>query len=234
MNGQKILLMGQTGYGKTSLVLRLLYDWSSQDATNGYLSHWKFVFFLPCRDYAVHRNLLALSKEELDLGVSITVEIESQTLFLIDGLDELSNDWPTDVVELLDGKLYPNSTVLATSRPLPSVVGCPSFNKRVVIHGLEETQIQVFIRSYFGASTEGCDTMMAILQTNARLIKLASNPLMCVLLCLAFEGENGWLPDSPAELFALLMRFVMAHCLQQQVNHLNALQVFCDVNILRY
>ena len=60
-----------------------------------------------------------------------------------------------------------------------------------------------------------CDAMMELLHRNQRLEKLASNPLMCILLCLLFEENDGWLPDSAADLFAQLMRFVMARSLQQ-------------------
>ena len=205
--------MGESSYGKTTLILRLLYDWSTQES-GGYLGHWKLVFFLPCRDYAVHRNIFGLSKEELDSAMAMTAEMESQTLFLLDGLDE-TQEWPNEIVNLLEGKLYPSSAVLATSRPIPSVVGHPAFNKRIVIHGLELRHVETFIRSYFGASTEGCDAMIRLVHANARLMKLAANPLMCILLCLTFEDEKGRLPDSGADLFALLMRFVMSRSLKQ-------------------
>lgn len=215
--------MGETGYGKTTLLLRLLHDWSGQDPALGYLSHYKLVYFLSCRDFAGQRSLFSTIKEEAELAASLASDMESQTLFLLDGLDELSS-WPEDLGDLLDGRLYPASTVLATSRPIPSAVSHSAFHKRIVIHGLELAQVESFIRSYFAHPDDVEDdeadespALMQLLQSRPRIMKLASNPLMCFLLCLVFQEESGRLPDSVADLFSLLMRFVMTRSLEQKV-----------------
>lgn len=229
LGGQRILIIGETGYGKTTLLLRLLHDWSTQDSSLGYLAHFKVVFFASCRDLLVgnQRNNNNLffptgSKEESELSANLSNELESQTLYLLDGLDEVPfSSWPTEVSDLLEGRLHPNSTVLTTSRPVPSVVALSAFHKRIVIHGLEVPHIESFVRSYFARPMmiDDFDTfrpaMLDVLVARPRLMKLASNPLMCCLLCLVFREEGGRLPESIAELFGLLMRFVMGRSLRQ-------------------
>lgn len=238
--GQRLLVMGETGYGKTTLLLRLLNDWSTQDPALGYLARFKLVYFLSCRDLTGQRvNVFGAStKEESELSANLAIETENQTLFLLDGLDELTN-WPEEIKDLLDGRLYPSSTVLATSRPVPFVVAHPAFHKRIIIHGFELAHVESFIRSYFASphdlERDQPPAMIDLLQARPRLIKLASNPLMCFLLCLVFQEEGGRLPESAAELFALLMRFVMSRSLrhhqtsagtqqQHQIGHMTTQQ----------
>ena len=213
--------MGETGYGKTTLLLRLLNDWSTQDPALGYLARFKLVYFLSCRDLTVQRgNLFSSlpSKEEAEMATGLASETENQTLFLLDGLDELTS-WPEEMKDLLDGRLYPGSTVLATSRPVPSAIAHTGFHKRIILHGFETTHVESFIRSFFATphdlEQQQNPAMMDLLQSRPRLMKLASNPLMCFLLCLAFQEEGGRLPESAADLFGLLMRFVMSRSLRQ-------------------
>ena len=116
---------------------------------------------------------------------------------------------------MLEGRLYPAASVVATSRPVPAVIGHRSFHKRIVIHGLDLSHVESFARCYFATSAASCDALIQLMQTNPRLMKLASNPMMCILLCLVFEEQNSWLPDSASELFTHLMKFVMSRSLQQ-------------------
>lgn len=111
MGGQRVLIVGETGYGKTTLLLRLLHDWSCQDlAQLNYLAHYKLVHFLSCRDFnGQWRSLFGPVKEEAELGQSLATELESQTLFLLDGLDELSG-WPEELADLLEGTLMIRDT----------------------------------------------------------------------------------------------------------------------------
>lgn len=229
--GQRLLIMGETGYGKTTLLLRLLNDWSTQDPALGYLARFKLVYFVPCRDLTGQRvNLFGSpSKDETELAISLAPETENQTLFLLDGLDEL-NIWPDEIKDLLEGRLYPASTVLATSRPVPVAVAHPAFHKRIIIHGFELVHVESFIRSFFATphdlERDQPPAMMDLLQARPRLMKLASNPLMCFLLCLVFQEEGGRLPESAAELFGILMRFVMLRSLRQsqQQGHMTTQQ----------
>jgi len=57
---------------------------------------------------------------------------------------------------------------------------------------------------------------LRLLHGRPRLLKLAANPLMCVLLCLTLRHERGRLPEASADLFATLLRFVMGRSLRQR------------------
>jgi len=231
--GQRILIVGETGYGKTTLMLRLLADWSSQEA-NGYLGGWKLVHLVACRDYANQRSLSGCIKEEAELAACIAAtaaatDVDSHTLFLLDGLDEFAGPWPTEIVDLLEGRLHGSASVIATSRPVAAALGWRAFDKRIVLHGLQPAQVHSFVDNYLsGNSDVDCRQSMVELVvdgTNQRLVKLASCPLMCVLLCLLLEEHDGWLPDdSPSQLFALMMRFVMARSLQQPQKNMSSQQ----------
>ena len=53
-----------------------------------YMTRWKAVFFVACRDYGVHRNVYGVARDELQPTLPVD---ESQVLFLVDGLDELGH-----------------------------------------------------------------------------------------------------------------------------------------------
>lgn len=204
--------MGDTGHGKTTLLLRLAHDWSTQDPASGYLAHYRLVYLVSCRD-ASRSAIGTASKEEAELAGSVGAELESQTLYLIDGLDELGSPWPDDLKELVDGKTSPMSTVLATSRPVASGSGYGAFHKRIVLHGLEQNHVDAFVSSYFSDPDSG---MKRLLNARPRLAKLAACPLMCVLLCSTYREESCRLPDSIADLYALLFRKVVSGSLKQE------------------
>ena len=238
--GQRILVVAETGYGKTSLLLRLVHDWCTQDPSLGYLARFKLIYLVSCRDLVAgqHKNnninlFGTIGKEETELS-SVGCANDADILFLLDGLDEIEN-WPEELKDLLEGRLHPASTVLATSRPIPNVAAHPAFHKRIVVHGFELAHVESFIRSYFATPDDllqhpqSVPAMMDVLHNRPRLMKLASNPLMCILLCLVFQEEGGRLPESAAELFSLLMRTVMNRSLprqqgQQQQQHMTTQQ----------
>lgn len=185
------------------------------------MAHYRLVYLVSCRDGATARSALGpVGKEEAELAAAVGAEFESQTLFLIDGLDELSVPWPDDVKDLVGGKLCPASTVLATSRPVASASGYSAFQKRIVLHGLEQNHIDAFVSSYFSDSDSG---MKRLLDSRPRLAKLAACPLMCVLLCSTYREESCRLPESLADLYALLFRKVVSGSLKQE-GHLSTHQ----------
>lgn len=66
--------------------------------SNGYMGGWKLVHLVPCRHYSSGRNLCGWVKEEAELAASVGSDAESQTLFLLDGLDEFTAEWPPEIV----------------------------------------------------------------------------------------------------------------------------------------
>ena len=68
--------------------------------SNGYMGGWKLVHLVPCRHYSSGRNLCGWMKEEAELAASVAPDAESHTLFLLDGLDEFTGQWPSEIVRI--------------------------------------------------------------------------------------------------------------------------------------
>ncbi|CAH1233739.1 NLRP10 [Branchiostoma lanceolatum] len=76
---------------------------------------------------------------------------ESCVLFLLDGYDELrpeAREAGQAIPKLLSGKLYPNSTVVITSRPLAGVRQYTRPDRHVHIMGFSPEQIVKYVRKY--------------------------------------------------------------------------------------
>lgn len=70
-------------------------------------------------------------------------------LFLLVGYDELIEEESGDMNELIDGQMFPNATVVLTSRPGSSKPLPPSMHRRLLIAGLAPDQTHRFISRYF-------------------------------------------------------------------------------------
>lgn len=89
-------------------------------------------------------------KQTLELKFqSLTPFPSFQILFLLVGYDELVEEESGDLNDLLDGQMFPSSTVLTTSRP-----GCPrplppALHRRLLVAGLSHDQTHRFFTHYF-------------------------------------------------------------------------------------
>ncbi|XP_035703110.1 uncharacterized protein LOC110843073 isoform X3 [Folsomia candida] len=150
-------------------------------------------------------------------------QLGSSLLIILDGLDDVLNsenlnlknkesqdsEILKDIESLLNGQLFPQSMVLVTSKPSPTINMnslCVRSVRKFLVNGMEWGQIQFFVRRFFtGRKFSGCESRLCeILSERDDLLVLASNPFILALLCAVFE-EVGDIPYSNAELYATLL-----------------------------
>ncbi|XP_035665971.1 uncharacterized protein LOC118409210 [Branchiostoma floridae] len=202
---RKIRVEGAPGIGKSCSCQKLAHDWSC-----GKLDRFKVVFFLEMRHlagkvkYEIFEQLLPKdTKITPDQLWSYIQDNQDDVLFILDGLDELSQEARevTDVLDLIQGKILRNCHVLVTSRPYQCVKDLEKCHQFYKIVGYSGKNSEEFIHKYFCKSPESGLELVKQLQSNSISSEIVGNPLNNVLICVVWEDNNKKLPSSKAELY---------------------------------
>ncbi|XP_019620340.1 PREDICTED: uncharacterized protein LOC109466915 [Branchiostoma belcheri] len=209
---RRIRVEGDPGIGKSCSCQKLALDWVS-----GKLGIFKVVFFLEIRHMsgkvkdAIFEQLLSEDTNMTpDQLWSYIQENQDDVLFILDGLDELSQKARenTDVMSLIQGKVLRNCHVLVTSRSYhcdKELARCDEFYKILAYSSENSAE---FIKKYFSHSIESATKLIEQLTSNPNLSRLVENPLNSVLMCIVWEDNEGKLPSSQAELYQMIVCLV--------------------------
>ncbi|XP_035700336.1 NACHT, LRR and PYD domains-containing protein 9-like [Branchiostoma floridae] len=208
---RRIRVEGDPGIGKSCSCQKLAHDWSS-----GKLDDFKAVLFLEMRHMsgkvkdAIFEQLLPedtnMTQDQL---WSYIQENQDDVLFILDGLDELSQTARevTDVMALIQGKILRNCHVLVTSRPYHCVKDLEKCHEFYKIVGYSIKNSFEFIQKYFSKTPETATKLSDQLFRHQNLSRIAVNPLNNVLICIVWEDNvnEGRVPTSPAELYEMIV-----------------------------
>lgn len=124
---KKIIIEADPGFGKSTLTTQMLYDWCSSNET--YLSqNIDLLIFLRLRQLggfssiylAVKSLLLAKDSSLSDSDIKQVLQSDSVSVcFILDGYDEYSHHntkSDSDIVSIIEGKLFRPSLVILTTR----------------------------------------------------------------------------------------------------------------------
>ncbi|XP_066268566.1 NLR family CARD domain-containing protein 4-like isoform X1 [Branchiostoma lanceolatum] len=154
-----ILLEGEAGGGKTTFLSKEALDAVSQKTELG--RRHDIVLLIRLREV---REGETIEEMVWDQCVDETVDIEAQAirailkrnesrvLFLLDGYDELRPEARAAgqaIPKLLSGKMYPNSTIVITSRPSAGVQQYTRPDCHVHIMGFSPKHMVKYVRKYF-------------------------------------------------------------------------------------
>ncbi|MGP3772809.1 NACHT domain-containing protein [Streptomyces sp. SDT5-1] len=204
--GERVLLRGEAGSGKTTLIQWL--------ATRAAAEGDRVPFVLPLRTLAAgplpapDAFLTAVSCPlGAPAGWAERVLTASRALILVDGLDEIPTaernrvrDW---LLALVDA--YPGNRWLLTSRPTavrPAWLADHDF-REVQLPPMRPADVATFVHRWHTAADalpyEAA--LLDSLRTKRDLARLATNPLMCGLICALHRERRGYLPTGRKELY---------------------------------
>ncbi|XP_056399874.1 protein NLRC3-like [Hyla sarda] len=197
---KKVLMTGIAGIGKTYAMQRMMHEWAMGKAFNHISCAMNFAF----REI----NLLEEPISLVDLIKKKHAHLENiaetlcsspeRLMVLLDGLDEfkyeinhgtkvLSYKDPAPlkdlVSSLLNGSLLQGAFIVVTSRPRSSLP-LDTFDRKVVILGFEETQVEEFSFRFFREKTISNEVFRYIMK-NDTLSGLSFIPLYCFIICTA-------------------------------------------------
>ncbi|WP_018548021.1 NACHT domain-containing protein [Streptomyces sp. LaPpAH-108] len=223
----RVLLRGVAGSGKTTLVQWLTV--SAATGPTGRMAHLsgRVPFVLPLRTLTRHGDRLPAPARFLGAvgcpldgaqpdGWEHRVLTAGRGLVLIDGLDEVpepererARAWLRDLADT-----FPGNHWLVTSRP--SAVGDEWLAEdgftELVLSAMSPSDVASFIRRWHRAAETGVpeedqllaayrDQLLDAVRTKPDLGRLATNPLMCGLICALHRDRRGYLPHGRKELY---------------------------------
>ncbi len=246
-NYKRLLLRGDAGSGKTTLLHWLAVN-SSRRSLPSELAEWNTLvpFVLPLRRFA--ETILPTPNNFFpEVGIHLADEMpekwvtrllsSGRALVLIDGVDELPSDRRESVRSWLRQlvKTYPDSHYLVTSRPAAAEADWLAQDGFAVLDMLPMTQGDVsnFIKHWHDAARmnvsdpteiplldqQQADLIRSIRESR-QLRRLASNPLLCALLCTLNRDRNSQLPKDRMELYrAALDMLLLRRDRERRINY---------------
>ncbi|SDK41896.1 NACHT domain-containing protein [Streptomyces indicus] len=217
----RILLRGNAGSGKTTLVQWLAVTTARQDRLTGDLAHLigRVPFVLPLRtltrkgaDLPPPADFLRAVGSPLTgaepQGWADRVLAAGRGLLLVDGMDEVpeqerarARGWLTDLLAA-----YPDTLCLVTSRPSAvrqKWLDGEQFTE-LSLAPMTRENLKVFIDRWHeaaGADPALAATLLDAIRTKQDLSRLATNPLMCALICALHRERRGFLPRGRKALY---------------------------------
>ncbi|MER5951996.1 NACHT domain-containing protein [Streptomyces sp. NPDC001904] len=200
----RVLLRGEAGSGKTTLI-----QWLAVTAAG----HVPFV--LPLRTLVRATALPAPADFLASVGCPLTapdgwaerVLGAGRALVLVDGLDEIPaadrhrvRSWLTSLIGAYDGNRW-----LLASRPTAVRADwlADTGFREVLLPPMRGADVATFVRRWHTAADAGAyeGALLDALRTKRDLARLATNPLMCGLICALHRERRGYLPTGRKELY---------------------------------
>ncbi|MFF5777005.1 NACHT domain-containing protein [Streptomyces virginiae] len=216
----RVLLRGEAGSGKTTLIQWLAVS-AARDPGAGTVP-----FVLPLRTLTRHgerlpapRDFLAgspLAGEAPD-GWEGRVLRDGRALLLVDGIDEIpaterdrARDWLADLIAACPGNRW-----LVTSRPSavrPDWLAAVDFSE-VTLTPMTRANVRAFIERWHTAADhtppEYRDQLLDAVARKPDLARLATNPLLCGMICALHRERRGFLPTGRKELYAAALSMLL-------------------------
>ena len=221
-----VLIEGAPGIGKSTLAWELCRKWEEFACMRQY----SLVILLRLREEEVQKisnvGYLFFSHERETLAREVSDSQGRGILFILDGFDELPKQLQQKgfLLDLIKGRVLPESTVLVTSRPSATgelLTSCrPQIQKHVEVLGFTQQSVRAYASSIFSSEPENLERFIAYISAsnNPAINSLMYVPLNAAIVVEIFRDckSNKLLPHTLTELYTqlcltILNRYLKIH-----------------------
>ena len=211
---KKILLMGDGGIGKTTLLSEMARKWAEGSGE----VNFSFAFFFSCVHLSSLKHELSLRdllehslySGHLDENVfKYILKHPDSVLLVFDGVDELDAEAVYDrhikddiseqgklpvshwYLKIAGGYVFPGATVLSTARMFRTLIeemdDTIRADRKIELHGFKQEDLQEYVGSFFDFDPKLAEEVNALISQNGTLEALCYTPIYCFLTCLCLK-----------------------------------------------
>ncbi|XP_033114176.1 uncharacterized protein LOC117114597 [Anneissia japonica] len=236
----KVLITGQGGMGKTTLLKYIAHQWATNGVHNAFAG--KLLFLLTIRDIKANEHSLdiiikQINTKELILKNKLpSNSIETfltnhanEIVILLDGYDELEKD-NEDLINLFKGLQLQESTVVITSRPDNTTTLVACCNVHIEVKGFNSENIKKYICNHFHSIDKPKLGESLIKEfrldsnfkwywggSHKKAFELCSSPLLLLKICTIWQ-QKSYLPTNLSDLFKELFCCILNQYLNKSGN----------------
>ncbi|ETN61024.1 hypothetical protein AND_007331 [Anopheles darlingi] len=230
---------------RSALALRLLHGWSREPPWPPRGQPVALALFVPLAELSSKGTLAGfIGKELLPRGPpnpfasgfggfnaawSTLESLKGKLLIVLDGYDvqcksRKSKTLPKDVIDLLEGRLFPEARVVLISVTASCGELLPLMQRHITLEGLVwGRSVSLLGGGQWGAPTRLIDTV----QSCRHLRNVARTTLGCLAIAAIYESTAGELPTDELEVMAALFNCVAPNATHTQLTELGRLALFC-------
>ncbi|RKN04539.1 NACHT domain-containing protein [Streptomyces radicis] len=223
---ERVLLRGVAGAGKTTLVQWLAVTTAEHRPSDGLLHLiGRVPFVLPLRALTRSGGELPAPRDFLSAvgcphtppeGWAERVLSARRALLLVDGVDEVPEPRRADTRRWLRELLreFPGTACLVTARPSAvreDWLATEDFDE-LSLAPMSREDVAAFIERWHravGGTPEAARALLTAVRSRPDLGRLATNPLMCGLICALHRTSHGYLPRGREELYEAALRMLL-------------------------
>ncbi len=209
---KRILIRGRAGVGKTTLSKKIVYDYTQKAQ---WRDRFDYLLRIPLRtlkgkqhcDWATlfHETYFHTHPKGLVLAQALATQIkgsaQKRTLFVLDGWDEVAQEWGEHepMAEFLKDLLN-QPAVLITSRPFVDLKQVQAMELELETVGFSRENVTAYLNNPAMMSVSQAKEMKRFIQTNAFIQKLVNVPIQLDALCYSWDEIKRLQQDASSEM----------------------------------